>query len=384
MPDRLILIFMIDALGFTQAGDRAYLPDLDGPRAPVRSVLGYSSAAIPTILSGQLPQSHGHFSMYRRSGSRGGVFRGLQPWLNLACRAVGPRWRFRQWIARYLERRGITGYFSLYQIPLPWLGYFDLCQRRDLYAPGAFDDGVNGLADHLERMGSYRVWNWRVPEERAFAELEAEIERGQSRALFLYTASLDSTMHAAGPGSAAAGVRLRAYEERITALARKARSRYDEVRLFVFGDHGMARVDAVHDLWGPLRKLALSVPKDLIYFLDSTMARFWFQSDRARRQVDELLSGLSYGRVLSDDELSELGAYFPEKEYGERIFLLHEGSILTPSFMSDQPVAGMHGYHPDAEQSFTTLLTNAHDVAYPQNLLELHTVLRDEILGVTA
>ena len=54
------------------------------------------------------------------------------------------------------------------------------------------------------------------------------------------------------------------------------------------------------------------------------------------------------------------------------------GTRFIRCFGGEVP-AGMHGYHPDAEQSFTTFLTNAHDVAYPQNLLELHTVLRQSM-----
>jgi hypothetical protein len=377
--DRLTLILMIDALGYHQAGEMSFLPELERPRAPVRSVLGYSSAAIPTILTGQLPQSHGHFSMYRRAGPRRGVFRGIQPWINLACRTIGPRWFLRQWIARYLRARGVTGYFSLYQIPLPWLGHFDLCQKRDVYAPRAFD-GLSGLADELQRRGDFRLWSWRVPEERLFPELEEEIDRGEKRVLFAYTPELDSVMHVAGPESAATMTSLRGYERRIRVLMERARARYGEVRVFLFGDHGMAPVQHRHDLWGPLQSMNLRLPRDLLYFLDSTMARFWFRTDQARRQVDEYLSGLAYGRVLSEEELSKLGASFKDADYGERIFLLHEKAILLPSFMSDQPVKGMHGYHPDAPHSFTTLVTNVHDRPYPENLIELHALLRAEIL----
>ena len=57
---------------------------------------------------------------------------------------------------------------------------------------------------------------------------------------------------------------------------------------------------------------------------------------------------------------------------------------LVPSFMSREPVRGMHGYHPDDAHSFTTLATNVHGRPYPRNLLELHALLRDEILGEVA
>ncbi len=377
MADRLVLIWLIDALGFDHAGDFSFLPELERPRAPIRSVLGYSSANLPTIMSGRLPSEHGHFSMYRRAG-RDGVFRPLRPWMRLATRATRRRWRLSLWVTSWLRRRGITGYFSLYDIPLDWLPEFDLCQRRDLYAPGAFD-GMPGLADYMARTGSARVWNWSVPEDRAFGEMEEEIRRGERRVLFLYTAALDGLMHAAGPRSEAAQARRREYAERISALLRLGRETGREVRAFVFGDHGMAPVRGAHDLMTPLRQLGLRAPQDCLYFLDSTMARFWYAGDRARREVEGLLAGAGYGRVIPDDELRALGAFFPGREYGETIFVLNEGEILVPSFMSSLPVRGMHGYHPDGEHSYTVLATNVQDRAYPRDLLDLHALLRDEI-----
>ncbi len=379
MADRLVLIILIDALGYEAVGRGGFLRGLDAPRAPIRSVLGYSSANLPTIMTGRLPQEHGHFSMYRRAG-RDGVFRPIRPWIRLATRLTRRRWRLSQWITQWVRARGVTGYFSLYDIPLPLLGEFDLCQRHNIYAPGAFP-GLTGLADTMERAGPWRAWNWSVPEERAFAELEGEIDAARARTLFFYTPALDGLMHAAGPQSGAVRSRLEEYDRRITAILERARARYRELRVFVFGDHGMAPVHGRHDLLGGLARLGLRVPEDLLWFVDSTMARFWFHSEPARRAVESYLGGLDCGRILSDQELAELGALFPRREYGELIFLLHEGEIAVPSFMSGTPVRGMHGYHPDATHSFTTLISNVHELPYPQNLLELHELLRDEIAG---
>lgn len=381
MTRRLVLILLVDALGWEQAGDPAFVPVLDAPRAPIRSVLGYSSANLPTIMSGRLPREHGHFAMYRRAG-RNGVFAGMKPALSLVSRLTDRQWRISNWLARWLRGRGVTGYFSLYEIPLSVLAEFDLCQRKDIYAPGAFD-GMSGLADLALGSGAGRIWNWSVPEDRAFAELAAEIDRGEKRVLFLYTPALDGLMHATGPESGAVRTALAGYARRIEGLYEGARQRYDEVRVFVFGDHGMAPVGGVHDLRSELELAGFGVGGPVLYFLDSTMARFWFRSAADRRRVEELLARHTWGRVLGDDELTSLGALFPDRCYGDLLFLLDEGEILVPSFMSARPVRGMHGYHPDARHSFTVLLSNVAHGAYPANLVELHAVLRDEIREAT-
>jgi hypothetical protein len=379
---RLVLIVLIDALGWELGGDQAFMPELDAPRAPIRSVLGYSSANLPTIMTGRLPWEHGHLSMYRRA-ARNGVFAGVKPALALASRMTDRRWRISGWLARWLRRRGVTGYFSLYEIPLSVLAEFDLSQRRDILAPGAFD-GMPGLADFALGTGAGRIWNWSVPEDRAFAELSEEIDRGEKRVLFLYTAALDGLMHAVGPQSEEVGDALAGYARRIEGLRERARQRYEEVRVFVFGDHGMAPVCGVHDLRSELELAGFGLGGPVLYFLDSTMARFWFRSAADRRRVEEILARHTWGRILRDEELESLGALLPDRRHGELIFLLEEGEIIVPSFLSGRPVRGMHGYHPDARHSFTVLLTDAADRPYPANLIELHALLRDEIREATA
>jgi hypothetical protein len=379
---RLVLIVLIDALGWEQAGDPTFVPVLGAPRAPIRSVLGYSSANLPTIMTGRLPREHGHFSMYRRA-EHDGVFAGVKPVLWLVSRLTDRHRRISGWLARWLRRRGVTGYFSLYEIPLSVLAEFDLCQRKDIYAPGAFD-GMSGLADLAVATGAGRIWNWSVPEDRAFAELSAEIDRGEKRVLFLYTSMLDGLMHATGPESGAVREALAGYARRIERLCERAGQRYEEVRVFVFGDHGMAPVRGIHDLRSELEFAGFGLGGPVLYFLDSTMARFWFRSADDRRRVEEILARHTWGRVLGDEELENLGALFPDRRYGELIFLLEEGEILVPSFMTTRPVRGMHGYHPDARHSFTVLLTNAANRPYPANLVELHAFLRDEIRETTS
>jgi hypothetical protein len=382
VTDRLVLIILIDALGWEQAGAPAFLPALHAPRGPVRPVLGYSSANLPTLMTGRLPCEHGHFSMYRRAGPDG-VFAGIKPALSAVSRLRKPSWRVSRGLAWWLRRRGITGYFSLYEIPLSILAEFDLCQRKDIFAPGAFD-GMSGLADLVAGTGAGRIWNWSVPEDRAFAELEAEVDRGEKKVLFCYTPALDSVMHAVGPQNRAVSDALAGYARRIEGLLERAGRRYREVRAFVFGDHGMAPVHGVRDLRSELESAGYGVGGPVLYFLDSTMARFWFRAASDRRRVEDLLARHAWGRVLGPGELESLGVFFSDGRHGELIFLLDEGEILVPSFMGSRPVQGMHGYHPDARHSVTVLLSNTVDRPYPANLVELHALLRDEIREATA
>jgi hypothetical protein len=88
------------------------------------------------------------------------------------------------------------------------------------------------------------------------------------------------------------------------------------------------------------------------------MARFWFKNGRARQLVTELLNRIPQGRIIPDQELETLGAFFPDGEFGELIYLVKEGVLIVPSHMGERAIRAMHGYHPDAPQSYAALSTN--------------------------
>src|SRR5215831_27730 len=62
--DRLDLFILIDALGWEYIKNRPFLNDLLPYRRPLQTVLGFSSGAIPTILTGAWPAVTGHWNLF--------------------------------------------------------------------------------------------------------------------------------------------------------------------------------------------------------------------------------------------------------------------------------------------------------------------------------
>ena len=62
---RMALMVMVDALGGRFLREHDFLPELEY-RASLRTVLGFSCACQPTLLSGKMPAEHGHGAMYMR------------------------------------------------------------------------------------------------------------------------------------------------------------------------------------------------------------------------------------------------------------------------------------------------------------------------------
>jgi hypothetical protein len=79
------------------------------------------------------------------------------------------------------------------------------------------------------------------------------------------------------------------------------------------------------------------------------MARFWFFNDKAKTGISNKLTSLPCGRLLSDLELETLGVFFPDRRYGELVFLLHPGWLISNSDFNGKAwmPLGMHGYHPE-------------------------------------
>jgi hypothetical protein len=142
---------------------------------------------------------------------------------------------------------------------------------------------------------------------------------------------------------------------RVWEAATRAR---DDVRLFVFSDHGMTPIRWTHDLRRDVDALGLRIPADVLPAYDSTMARFWVTSERVRAALVGLLEGHPCGRLLAPDELQRLGVWFGDGRYYDLLFLMKPGVLLTPSDMGSVRFAGMHGYHPSEPTADAVLLSS--------------------------
>ncbi len=286
------------------------------------------------------------------------VFSLFKPFAYVMTGLLGRPGFTRRIITRGLHKRGITGYFSTYFVPPLLLSEFDLVQRVDIYAPGAFP-GLPTPFDVASELGiSYRKWDWQTDELENRAHLAAAIKEGRDQFLFHYSPRFDGVMHTYGTRSEETLAALRDNEAFTREMFKLASQNYDEVRLFVFGDHGMADKIGEVDLLTPVLESGFKAPKDFLYFVDSTMARFWFNRPETRDRVVSMLNSLPGGRILTDEECAHLGVLYDDRCYGELCWLADPGMIIVPSFMGQTAPLAMHGYHPDDLDGDTILLSN--------------------------
>jgi len=371
---RAVLAFLIDALGWENLSGRPFLDEIIRTRCPLRTVLGFSSGAEPSIITGLQPSAHGRWTMYARGPARS-PFR-LARWTSLwpeRMPGAGALRRLLAWWVR--EREGVRGYFDLYAVPQRLLPFFDLPERANLFDVGGVPP-VPTLFDQLSDEGiPFRAWSWRTPEERNFAELESAVGAGEGGVYFLYSAALDALQHVKGTQAREVSELIGTYERRIGAIHGLAKERGLSPSLFVFSDHGMTDTVGTVDVMSRVESLGLESPRDFLPFFDSTMARFWFHGETARERTMAILRETPHGRLLDDDELAREGVLFADRRYGEAVFLMEPGWQIEPSFMGRRAVHAMHGFHPDDPSSSAALLSDRAFEPRPTDIKDLHGIL---------
>lgn len=380
-PDRITLAFFIDALGWELAHKFDCFRDIAPNRYRQRTILGYSCAAQPTILTGLAPTEHGHWAMFFRSEKSE-----LAPLARLSVlpTPLSSHHRFRRrLLSWHRERSGFTGYYNFYRVPFPYFRYFDIVEKRDIYAPMAFDGDVQSLFDQLALAGvDYRVWNWQHGLDRSFAELAQSLsEDPPPRFAMLYTAVMDALLHGHVGDDEVVARALLDLESRVREVVDLARDRAPRVDVIIFSDHGMLETRGSRDVMAAIRNLSLRPIKDYLAFYDSTMARFWFSSPGARDAITRTLEELECGTILSEADLKREGVHFSDGRFGELVFLAEPGTLIVPSHMGASAPRGMHGFTPDHEDSYAILMSDSPISPEPINISDTFTAMHGLVFG---
>jgi hypothetical protein len=353
------IFVLIDALGWKVIEGRRFLDALLPFRRPLRTVLGFSSGAIPTILTGRLPSETGHWNLFYFD-PKGSPFWWLRYFRFL------PPWALDHRVGRKLLKelgRRFLGLGPLFEccVKPSVLRYFNWVERRNIYEPRGITNTRSIFDELLSHNISHRVYTYHDMNDRQIVNKALQdIAKGQAQVLFLYLSELDMFLHTHCNDSGKVGDRLHEYDLDLARLYEAARERCGAVSMTIFSDHGMTPVREHYDLVRDIEALPYRSPADYLTVYDSTMARFWFFSDEARVAITKVLSANRCGRILSDAELRRLGVLFEDRRFGDLVFLLHPGWLIAESDFNGHSwkPAGMHGYHPEDCYSDAVFLSN--------------------------
>ena len=383
MHRRLAIAVFVDACGWDVVGPRpGWLEELTH-RQSVRSLFGFSSACVPAILTGRRPDENDHWSSFYYAPSTS-PFKALRL-LRVLPPSIVDRGRVRRYLSKAVAAfYGFTGYFQIYNLPFAALPLFDYAEKHDIFRPGGVNRGES-LFDELERERvPYHVSNWRRSEAANVAALEQAVGAGTVRFAFLYTAQLDALMHEHTRESLLVDRKLEWYAEQVHRVLRCAEEHYDEVRLALFSDHGMATVHTVVDLMPRVEALPLVFGRDYAAVHDSTMMRFWFLAPGTEAQIRSALPDTAEGHWLDEASLRSHGIWWPDGRFGHAVYALEPGVLLNPSHMGRVAPAGMHGYRPDHPDSDASLLASFTPACEVTEITGLHRLMREMVGWATA
>jgi len=378
VSDRLQVIALIDALGWEYIRERPFLDDVLPYRTPLQTVLGFSSGAIPTILTGFMPERHGHWNLFYYDPEHAPFW-----WLkafNWLPKPVMDN-RYGRKLIKELGRRAFNlGPTFECCVSPSLLPYFNFSERRDIYAPKGIES-TPSLFDELEAEGrGYRVYTYhQCSDAQIMLRARRDIAGTDATLFFLYLCEMDGFLHLHCKEPEAVTKKLSWYDEQLREVFRVARQRDPEASLMVCSDHGMTPVAQHADLVGEVSKLGLRMPQDYLAVYDSTMARFWFFKEEARRQVSGVMQSLNCGHVLSKPELRQFGLNFSDDRYGELIFLLNPGWMVAESDFNGRGwfPEGMHGYHPNDSYSDAIFLSNEKPLQPMRTIADIYFCVRD-------
>lgn len=369
------IFVLIDALGWLYAD--GFAAGLLPYRRPLRTVLGYSSGAIPAILTGLTPAGTGHWNLfyYNPSGSR---FRWLRHFEFLPERILGHR------LTRKLLKecgRHVLGLGSLFEccVSPRFLPYFDWVEKKNVYAPGGIS-GAPSIFDSFEAKGvRYRAYSYHSGSDaELFDAVCRHLRQKRASFYFVYLSELDEFFHHHCTEPEKIQRKLTWYDGEVRKLFRLALEADPGARLAVASDHGMAPVREHFDLMGGIEDLGLAMPNDYLAVYDSTMARFWFFKQSARDAIAGYLAKQTCGRILSEEELKTEGVLFEDRRYGQTIFLLNPGCMMGRSDFNNRGwnPSGMHGFHPDDPYSSGVFLSNRDPGVLIRSITDLYGWMR--------
>lgn len=272
-----------------------------------------------------------------------------------------PERTLRKLIKCIAKRRCSSPTLSTARIPFHLLKYFDFPMRCRMDKPNFVKS--DSIFDLLRKTG--RKWlyhgtpDYKVDLDSIITRIEEDLSPPLEFAFF-HVGDLDRVGHEHGPESGQIRAALKRVDKGIEHIVKVAKERFEEVHLVIMGDHGMMEVNRHLDIWTELKKLPVKLEKDYLVFLDSTMARFWFFSDRAEDLITDMLDDLAGGHIISQVEKDKYHLNYSHNKFGDIIFLVDPGVLVFPNFYQNRkPVKGMHGYAPETPEQQSALLIHS-------------------------
>ena len=332
-----ILILYIDALGFKFISKEntpfLYKFGKENSLLRLNTLLGYTGIE-NTFISGKMPSETGIWTEFIYKENPIGKLLKIVPLSNNYL-------SYFYALMNYLK--GDTFLSKLHNIPRTFFGKFNSGVKEGLWKRDFFRNRtfvysawpffvVNNKVnlDFIKRNDEYKVSRF----VKSFNE--------NSDIYFIHLVDLDKTMHEFGTKHEKTINELKKQDEFASIIVNEFRSKFKESSIVIWSDHGFIDIKEEINIEEKIKDI-----KNIDYFFDSTIARFWFKDIKAKDELMSVLSNIKNGKILG---LKDKDKYHVPlgREYGDVIFALEPGYLIVPNFyQGNKGCKGMHGYMPD-------------------------------------
>jgi hypothetical protein len=198
--------------------------------------------------------------------------------------------------------------------------------------------------------------------------------------LFLYISDLDHIGHTYGGSSDKYEIKLNEIIKYISFIKNKFDINNLSADFLIFGDHGMVDVKQVIDIEEILSKLPLKKERDYTYFLDSTLARFWYKNEKVKGIINNSLRNDKFGSWINSNDRRKYQINYNHNKFGDDIWWASGGTLISPNFWQGKDfIKGMHGYRNEVVENNTMILSDLKfNVSKDRiSMMEVHKVLLD-------
>jgi predicted AlkP superfamily pyrophosphatase or phosphodiesterase len=260
-----------------------------------------------------------------------------------------------------LNKMNRSDLLTIANIPLKLLPFFNQTFQNEIDSPN-YIIGKETIFNHLQKNNvPYYAYSLprKVDIETIINTLKYEILPEKCAYIFLLVGNLDLAGHLYGPASDEMKRELQKVDHGIKIIYEILKSKYDNIGILFFGDHGMIQVDSLVDIQKELLKIPFKLKKDYLLFIDSTMARFWFFNEDVKKTIISMLNKRTDGKLLNDSDKKKYDINYIDNRFGDAIFILNPGNIFFPNFYQKYShVNGMHGYLPDIKGQQSSFILN--------------------------
>jgi len=255
-----------------------------------------------------------------------------------------------------------------YSIPFTLLPYFNLTEDRidhrekELFSKPSILEHLENrdLEYYYDSFTGLNLPSSGTDNDRMAMALAAAGRKGYTLYL-IYISLPDSYGHKYGPSSPELKNAIHDMDGQIESFVEIFKKCVGECTFIFLGDHGMVPITKLFDaksvIFNISKKLGLKIRKDFIYFLDSTLVRMWFFSDRAKQLFPDALRESEdfnqFGNFINEHIAQKYHIPWGDRRYGDILWWANSGILIYPDFFHNHnvPYKGMHGYKPELLES---------------------------------